>query len=52
MGFLTLTRIDVQVGVYRILERVIIKMKVLDPKCPKSILTGELWFLCQKLLSR
>ena len=49
-GFLTLIRIDVIVGVCRILERVKDKMKDLDLNCEKSIFTGEFRFLCQKLL--
>ena len=47
---MTLTRIDVKVGVYRILEQVKDKMKDLDLNCEKSIFTGEFRFLCQKLL--
>ena len=46
-GFLTLTKIDVIVGVCRILERVKDKMKDLDLNCEKSIFTSEFRFLCQ-----
>ena len=40
-GFLTLTRIDVKVGVYRIKARVKEKMKDLGLNCEKIIFTGD-----------